>query len=407
MQQTLERVAGNELARRLESFPVVVVSGARQTGKSTLVKSVGGPSSRYLTLDDFGTLDQATQAPAALLGTGERVILDEVQRAPDLLLAIKMAVDQQRTTGRFLLTGSANLLMMKRVSESLAGRAVYLTLWPLTRREKLGLAACGAWSAFFDHPPSEWLGELPLLPGERVDWRALAIEGGFPDPGFHLRNDPAARADWFDGYVTSYLERDLRELAAVQDLVAFQRLMQLAALRVGGVLNQSDLARDAGLPVSTAQRYLDLLVTSYQMVRVPAYAVNRTKRLVKSPKLYWSDPGLAMHLAGESEPRGEHLENLVLHDLLVWKELQVGRPQLLYWRTRTREEVDFVIEWRGRLLPVEVKSSRRVSYAETHSLRAFLAEYPEQTSGGVMLYDGTETYWLAEGILAVPWSRVV
>jgi len=121
--------------------------------------------------------------------------------------------------------------------------------------------------------------------------------------------------------------------------------MQLAAIRVGGVLNQSDLARDAGLPVSTAQRYLDLLVTSYQMVRVPAYAVNRTKRLVKSPKLYWRDTALAMHLAGETEPRGEHLENLILHDLLVWKELQVAHPQILYWRTRTREEVDFVIKW--------------------------------------------------------------
>lgn len=164
--------------------------------------------------------------------------------------------------------------------------------------------------------------------------------------------------------------------------------MQLAALRVGGILNQSDLARDAALPVSTAQRYLDLLVTSYQMVRLPAYAVNRIKRLVKSPKLYWSDPALAMHLAGESAPRGEHLENLVLHDLLVWKELQVGRPQLLYWRTRTREEVDFVIEWRGRLLPVEVKSSRTVSYADTHSLRTFLAEYPEQTGGGVRRWGG-------------------
>lgn len=145
MQTTLERVASAELARRLETFPVVVVVGARQTGKCTLVKSVGGPSSRYLTLDDFGTLEQATQAPATLLGAGERLILDAVQRAPDLLLAIKMAVDRQRAAGRFLLTGSANLLMMKRVSESLAGRAVYLTLWPLTRREKLGLVACRIW----------------------------------------------------------------------------------------------------------------------------------------------------------------------------------------------------------------------------------------------------------------------
>jgi len=137
------------------------------------------------------------------------VILNEVQRAPDLLLAIKMAVDRQRQAGRFLLTGSANLLMMKRVSESLAGRAVYLTLWPLTRREKLGMAACGSWSAFFNLEPVEWPARLPPSPAEDADWKRLAWEGGFPDPGFHWREDAATRSDWFDGYVTSYLERDL------------------------------------------------------------------------------------------------------------------------------------------------------------------------------------------------------
>ncbi len=407
MPQPLSRAATATLQRRLESFPVVAVIGARQTGKSTLVKAIGGPQARYVTMDAVQNLNLAHRSPGELLRQSPRMIIDEVQRAPDLLLAIKQEVDERRAPGRFLLTGSANLLLMHRISESLAGRAAYLTLWPLTRREKLGLGAPGQWSLFFSRPWSDWPNALPPNPLPGDDWRQLAIDGGFPDPGFHLRGNSAAQADWFDGYVQTYLERDLRDLTAVHDLGAFQRLMRAAALRLGGLLNLSDLARDVGLPVSTAQRFLDLLVLSYQVVLLEPYSVNRTKRLVKRPKLYWSDAALALHVAGDLQPGGAHLENLMLHDLLVWKELQIGRPQILYWRTQKGAEVDFVVEWQNRVLPIEIKSSRTVGYADTQHLRTFLAEYPDVATAALIVYDGDEVYWAADRVLAVPWGRVL
>ena len=183
--------------------------------------------------------------------------------------------------------------------------------------------------------------------------------------------------------------------------------MRAACLRLGNLLNQADLARDVSLAPSTCQRYLNLLEVSYQFVPLPAYSVNRTKRLVKSPKVYWSDPGMAMFLAGEAEPRGAHLENIVLLDLLAWRDTRIGRPEILYWRTTKGAEVDFVVEWNGRLLPIEVKASREVGHADARHLKLFLSEYPTEALGGVVLYDGDEVFWLAERVLAAPWWRVL
>jgi predicted AAA+ superfamily ATPase len=142
---------------------------------------------------------------------------------------------------------------------------------------------------------------------------------------------------------------------------------------------------------------------------VPAFSVNRTKRLVKAPKLYWSDTGLALHLAGlpeNAEPGGAHLENLVLADLLTWRDSQVSRPEVLYWRTVTGEEVDFVLEWRGQLLPIEVKASAQPRFADARGLTAFRKEYPDLTRAGLLLHTGSETGWIADGVLAAPWWRV-
>ena len=154
----------------------------------------------------------------------------------------------------------------------------------------------------------------------------------------------------------TYLERDLQDIASISALPDFRRVMRAACLRIRQILNQSDLARDISISQPTAHRYLNLLETSYLFVRLPACAVNRTKRLVKSPKAYWSDTGLAMHLSQESEPRGGHLENIVLHDLLAWRDSRMTSAELFYWRTANGEEVDFVIESAGRLLPIEVKT---------------------------------------------------
>ncbi len=221
---------------------------------------------------------------------------------------------------------------MRQVSESLAGRASYLTLWPMTRREQRGDGRTGLWEELLSTQHEAWIELLQTAKEKAEDWRGLALRGGFPTPALHLKNGHE-RAIWFDGYVRTYLERDLQDLAAISALPDFRRLMRAASLRLGGLTNQTELGRDVSLPQATVHRWLNLLETSYLLVRLPAYAVNRTKRLIKSPKLFWGDTGVALHLSGQEQPDGSHLENLVLMDLLAWRDARLRRAELAYWRT--------------------------------------------------------------------------
>ena len=401
----LPRAARSAVEMACRMSPVVVVLGARQTGKTTLVASLPELAGRpYVTLDDVEARDLAQRDPRKLLSQGNRLTIDEVQRAPDLLLEIKRAVDnaKPRMPGQFVLTGSANLLLMERVSESLAGRAVYVPLWPFSRRERAGLGTTGPWSRLLAQPFEGWREIFAEHKGPQEDWRVAARCGGFPVPSHELKSDDE-RAMWFSGYVQTYLERDLQALRAVHDLADFRRLMRAASLRIGNLVNQTELGRDVRMSQPQVHRYLNLLETSYQAVRVPAYSVNRTRRLIKTPKLYWSDPGLAMHLAGESEPRGAHLENLVLLDLLVWRDIQVRKPEISYWRTASGLEVDFIVESGNRLLPIEVKSSTRLESSDAHALEAFLDDHADQADGGLILYGGTEVMRFSKRVLAAPW----
>ena len=387
-------------------MPAVVVTGARQTGKSTLAHELTPGKRRFFSLDDLDVIDAARRDPEVLVGGAQPVTLDEVQREPELLRAVKRAIDRRRVPGQFLLTGSANLLLMRQVSESLAGRASYLTLWPMTRREQQGLGRCGLWDELLSARDETWLDVLAAQPEAPEDWRALARRGGFPTPALHLATADE-RAIWFDGYVRTYLERDLQTLSAIAGLPDFRRLMRAACLRIGQLINQTELGRDAALSQPTVHRYLNLLETSYLLVRLPAYAVNRTKRLIKSPKLYWGDTGVALYLSGEAEPGGAHLENLVLQDLLVWRDARVERAEVHYWRTAIGEEVDFVIEAGGRLLPIEVKATSRPGLRDAANLRTFRSEYGKKARAGLLLHTGSTLEWLAPDVLAVPWWRVL
>jgi predicted AAA+ superfamily ATPase len=388
-------------------MPVVVVTGARQAGKTTLVREVARDSDRlYLTLDDLDVLEQAERSPGDLVGRSDRVTIDEVQRAPQLLHSVKQAVDKNRARGRFLLTGSANLLLMRRVAESLAGRATYLTLWPLTRREQLGMGSAGIWSDLLDARPADWLDVVEAQRIRREDWRQTALRGGYPTPSIEL-DTPEARSTWFTGYTRTYLERDLQEISSLAGLPDLRRLMRAACLRIGQLINQTELARDIALPQPTVHRHLNLLETSYQLVRLPAFAVNRTKRLIKTPKLYWADTGLACHLAGLTEPPDAYLENLVLSDLLAWRDAQPRAADIFYWRTASGEEVDFVIETHDAILPIEVKAAPRPATSDIATLHTFRSEYGKRCPGAILLHTGERTEWLAPGILATPWWRVM
>ena len=406
MNEMLPRAVAGRLTAALRVMPAVVVTGARQTGKSTLAKDTGPEPRRFVSLDDFDLMAAARHDPQLLVGGDEPVTLDEVQRAPDLLSAVKIEIDRARRPGRFLLTGSANLLLMRRISESLAGRASYLNLWPMTRREQMGMGQCGIWDALLTRPNAEWPDILAAQQAPAEDWRLLARRGGLPDPAVHL-DDAEERAIWFEGYLRTYLERDLLDLSSIAALPDFRRLMRAACLRMGQPLNQTELGRDVALPQPTVHRYLNLLETSYMLVRLPAYAINRTKRLIKSPKLYWSDVGLSLFIAGVNEPGGVHLENLILGDLLAWRDAGRSRAELLYWRTAAGEEVDFVVEAGDALLPIEIKASGKPRLRDVTGLRSFRREYAGQARAGLLLHTGSEVEWLAPDVLAAPWWRVV
>jgi hypothetical protein len=295
---------------------------------------------------------------------------------------------------------------MRQVSESLAGRASYLTLWPMTRREQQGLGRCGRWEELLDTPDSGWLELLSSEKHSAEDWRVLAARGGFPTPALQLTT-AADRRIWFDGYVRTYLERDLQDLATISALPNFRRLMRAACLRMGQLVNQTELGRDVALPQPTVHRWLNLLETSYLLVRLPAYAVNRTKRLIKAPKIYWGDTGVALHLTATEEPSGAHLENLVLNDLLAWRDARIERAELGYWRTSIGEEVDFVIESGGKLLPIEVKATARPRLGDAAHLRTFRAEYGKKSRVGLLLHAGSTLEWMAPDVLAAPWWKIL
>lgn len=403
---TLPRLTTAALVRHLQAMPAVVLTGARQTGKSTLVAELLPGSRRYLSLDDLDVLDLARHDPEALLGGDTPLTLDEVQREPRLLEAVKRAVDRERVRGRFLLTGSANLLLMRRVSETLAGRASYLTLWPMTRREQLGLGTCGRWDDLLAASDRDWRDVLAADAAGTEDWQELARRGGFPEPALHLR-DRAERRIWFDGYLRTYLERDLQDLASIASLPDFRRLMRVACLRLGQLVNQSEIARDIGLPQSTVHRWLNLLEASHLLVRLPAYAVNRTKRLIKSPKLYWADTGLAIHLSGTADLSGHHLENVVLADLLAWQSARAAAAEITYWRTAGGEEVDFVLEVGEALIPIEVKTTTRPRVADARHIVTFRREYGTRVRAGLLLHAGTTLDWILPDVLAAPWWAVV
>jgi hypothetical protein len=404
--RTLPRLVARGLAARLRAMPAVVVTGARQTGKSTLVQDLVGGRRRYLSLDDLDVVDAARRDPESLVGGTGPVTIDEVQREPELLRAVKRAIDRDRAPGRFVLAGSANLLLMRNVSESLAGRASYLALWPMTRREQAGEGRAGLWDELIEARDADWIEVLRGKPDVTADWRALVRRGGFPTPAVHMKT-AQDRAVWFDGYIRTYLERDLQELSAISALPDFRRLMRAASLRLGQLANQTELGRDVAQKQPTVHRYLNLLETSYLLVRLPAYSVNKTKRIIKSPKLYFGDTGVALHLTGGDEPGGAHLENLVLSDLVAWRDARIERAGIFYWRTSTGEEVDFVIEVDGRLLPVEVKATGRPRLTDAAHLRTFRKEYGPKARAGLLLHTGSTLEWLTPDVLAAPWWKVL
>ena len=405
MTDYLSREIAPRLARATQTMPVVVLSGLRQTGKSTLLqreKSIAVARS-YRTLDDFAVLAAARTNPESLLE--DTVTLDEVQRCPELLLAIKRSVDERRLPGRFVLSGSANLALLGHVSESLAGRAVYFTLHPMTRRELSGHVGKPPFLIDFMRSQTVPKGAAKPVTVQEV------LMGGLPPA---CLGPAGAAGEWFRGYVQTYVERDVRQLSQITDLISFRLLAQLAALRTGQVLVISSLARDAKLSAATAGRYLNLLETSFLTRRIPPFLKNRSSRLVKSPKLYITDSGLAAYLAGveDLEPgrddlmRGALFETYTAQNLAALLEAHLPDAQLSYWNEQGRHEVDFVIESGRNVFAVEVKAATRWSESDLSGLRAFVERTPA-CAAAVLAYNGRETVHLGGRLFAVPLGHLL
>ncbi len=408
MEKIRPRWFRGNLQTALRVLPVTVLTGARQTGKTTLTRAIE-QARAYFTLDDVGVLDQAERNPDSLLAT-RPVILDEVQRAPQILLAVKRAVDTLRRAGDFILTGSANLLLMKHVADTLAGRAIYLDLRPFCPTEwqqrKDALLPLERLFA----PDFDWR-EWPDEPG---DWQTWLLRGGFP-PALQIASEKD-RGLWFAAYVQTYLERDLRQLSAVSSLPDFQRVMMLAAQRTGKLLNQADLARDAALSHPTTHRYLNLLETGCLVTRIRPMATNPSAALVKAPKLLWKDCGLAAWLAGikssadatQRLDAGFWLEQTLFQTLDTWRALDSQRRKLHFWRDRAGHEVDFILEEAGKLVALEIKAGSQVTTGDLIGIRAFRDALKRKASlvRGVVLHSG-KSRPLDTDDIALPWGWLV
>ncbi|OGP99198.1 MAG: hypothetical protein A2026_20320 [Deltaproteobacteria bacterium RBG_19FT_COMBO_46_12] len=410
----LRRYLQDPILESLKHFPVVLLTGARQVGKSTLAQALIKATwdATYFTLDDRTVLDAALRDPDGFVnGLPMPAVIDEVQKAPDLLRAIKRGVDQNRRPGQYLLTGSANIMTLSTVSESLAGRIALHTLHPFCWPEFLENPEPMILKDFFGGIDSKKL--LKNYPGTSLkDYKPRLIErmlrGGYPTSA--LMESDQAREQWFSSYRQTYLERDLLNIKSIENLPDFNRLLSLVALRTGRLLNLSDLSRETGLPFTTLRRYMNLLEVTYQISLIRPYFTHLGKRLVKTPKLYFNDTGMATHLMGVNEWKalenqghaGPMVETWVACELLKLMPILDHRFRLYFWRTQTGQEIDFLIERAGKLVAIEVKWGHRVDESDIKNLNRLAEDLRERLLFSVILYSGVESVPLGPKTVAMP-----
>jgi predicted AAA+ superfamily ATPase len=402
----VERSLEPVIRRAADEFPAVVLTGPRQSGKTTLLKHVFGQSHRYVSLEPPDVRMAAAEDPRGFLDMyPPPVILDEVQYAPGLLPYVKERIDQARSKyGQYLLTGSQNLLLMERVTESLAGRAAMLRLLPLSRREAEGR-------------PQEllpWESKGPSTSGKRQTYEDLwkgFLRGSYPELVVHSGRDVAL---WHASYVQTYLERDVRTLRQVGDLTQFQSFLRLMAARSAQLLNLTELARDLGIALNTAKAWLSVLEATYQVIVLRPFFANVGKRLVKTPKVYFTDVGTLCYLAGlktsehaASGPMGGAImETAVLSEIVKTLQHRGVEPRVYFWRTATGTEVNILVEADGKLVPLEVKLSATPNPAMASAIRTFRDDLGETAAPGYLVHPGDVRLPLGPGIVALPFAEL-
>ena len=396
------------LKAALSDNPVVLLLGARQVGKSTLVQNLAnvtyGP--QYLTFDDATILAAVAENPTAFLETVQKpVIFDEVQRVPELFIALKASVNKNRISGNFLLTGSANVLLMPKIADSLAGRMELITLRPLSQGELTGRKedfidwVCGD---TFNLP-------RPFDPEDREDLFQRMLAGGYPEAV--RRISEGRRSKWFRSYITTLLQRDVRDLSNIEGLTDLPRLFSILAARTGGLLNFAEISRSGGHAQTTLKRYITLLEQLFLIELLPAYSGNLTKRLVKSPKLFFTDTGLLSELQGlswskikfENSFAGMLMENFVVGELRAQAGWNKTPVEMFHFRTAADQEVDIVLELpTSEVIGIEVKSGASVGAEAFRGLKQLESDLGKKFKRGIVIYTGEKSVSFGKKLFAVP-----
>lgn len=403
----IDRHIRPHLVEALSQMRVVCLLGARQAGKTTLVRSIADREhpARYVSLDDQGARELARSDPVGFIGGGDRLAIDEVQRAPDLLLAIKQAVDSDDARGRFILTGSANLLTLPSIADALPGRVAYLTLWPLSRRELAGPPGTFLENSFAGRVPN-----VKGAPSGRSGYAETVVRGGFPEV---VEGGTAERRRFFVDYATSILGREVEELASVRDAGAASRVLRLVAARSGALANQSSIARELGIDHKTVANHLRALEQLFLVIKLPAWNTNLGHRVIRTAKLHVADTGMLCSLIGVDAKRletdggiaGSVFETFVVNEIVRQASADGLGPllNLYHFRDRRGHEVDLVIEHAGGdVVAVEVKASATPRLRDISGLTELRDQLGERFRLGLLLHLGPDTIPMGDRISAVP-----